>query len=131
MLAAREMAPRSGRDGAQADQVQQLVRGQRIPVVAREEVDDPARSQHRVDAAALEHHADAPGERGVLGHGIEPEDAHVARDRPPVPLERLDRRRLARPVGPQHDEDLSVLGGQVHIVDRWARAGRAVAHGEA
>ena len=130
LLAAREVAPGRGRDGAQADEVEQLVRGHGIGVVAREQVEDPARPEHRVDAAALEHDADAAGERGVVGDGIEPEDPHVAGDGPPVALERLDRRRLARPVGPEHDEHLAGLGGQVDVVDRGRRAGRPVAHGE-
>ena len=131
MLAAREVAPGGGRDGAQADEVEQLVRGHGIRVEAGEEVEDPARPQHRVHATALEHDADAAGERGMVGNGIESEDPYVARDGPPVALERLDRRRLARPVGPQYDEHLSGLGRQVHAVDRGTSPGRAVAHGEA
>ena len=67
----------------------------------------------------------------MLGEGIQSEDPYVARDGPPVALERLHRRRLARPVGPEYDERLPGLGGQVHAVDRGTGAGRAVAHGEA
>ena len=63
--------------------------------------------------------------------GPEPEDAHLAGGRAPVALERLDRRRLAGAVGPEHDEYLARRGGQVHAVDRGRRAGRSVAHGEA
>ena len=48
-----------------------------------------------------------PVERGVVGHGIEPEDPHLAGGRPPVALERLDRRRLAGAVGTEHDEHLA------------------------
>ena len=67
----------------------------------------------------------------MVGDGIEPEDPHVARDRSAVALERLDRRRLARTVGAEHDEHLAGLGREVQIVDRGWRAGRPVAHGEA
>ena len=118
LLAAREMAPGGGRDGAQADQVEQLVRGSGIRVVAGEEVEDPARPEHRVHATALEHDTDAARERGVVGHGIQPEDPYVAGDGPAVALERLDRRRLARAVGPQYHDHLSGLGGEVDVVDR-------------
>ena len=115
----------------EAHQVEQLARRQRVGVVGAEEVEHPARPEHGVDAAALEHDADAPGERRVVGDGVEPEHPDLSGDGPPVTLERLDGRGLARPVGAEDDEHPAGLRTQVQIVDRGGRAGRAVAHGEA
>ena len=67
----------------------------------------------------------------MVGDGVEPEHAHLAGGRAAVALERLDGRRLAGAVGPEHDEHLARLGGQVDAVDRGGRAGGSVAHGEA
>ena len=131
LLAAREVAPGSGGDRTQPDEVEQLVGRHRLGVVAGEEVEDAARPQHGVHAAALEHDPDAAAERGVVGHGIEPEHAHLAGGGAPVALERLDGRRLAGAVGPEHDEHLARRRGQVEAVDRGRRAGRSVTHGEA
>ena len=131
LLAAREVAPGRAGDRTQPHEVEELVHRHRIGVVAGEEVEDAARPEHGVDAAALEHDPDAAAEGGVVGDGPEPEDAHLAGGRPPVALERLDRRRLAGAVGPEHDEHLARRGGQVDAVDRGRRAGRSVAHGEA
>jgi len=80
LLAAREVAPRRGGDGPQADEVQELDRVLRARVVGGEELDGPAGAEHRVDAAALEHDADAPDQLAVLGGRIEPR----TRTRPPA-----------------------------------------------
>ena len=79
LLAAREVAPGRGGDGAQADEVEQLVRRDGVGVVAGEEAQDAVRPEHGVDAAALEHDADAAAERGVVGDGVEPEDPRPRR----------------------------------------------------
>ena len=129
LLAAREMAPRRRGHPLQPREVEQLVRRPRLGVVAGEEVEDPPRPEHRVHPASLEHHAHARGQRGVVGPRIEPEHPHAPRRRPPVALDRLDRRRLPRAVGPQHDEDLAGLRVQVQRVDGRPRS-TAVAHGE-
>ena len=63
--------------------------------------------------------------------GSSPSTAHLARGRPAVPLERLDGRGLARPVGTEHHEHLARLGGQVDVVDGRGRPRVSVAHGEA
>ena len=131
LLAAREVAPGGGSHGGQAHQVEQALRRQGVGVVGAEEVEDPARPEHRVDAAPLEHDADAARQRGMVGHRVEPEHPHHAAGGPPVALERLDGRGLARPVGAEDDEDLAGLRPQVQLVDRGGRAGRSVAHGEA
>ena len=131
LLPAREVAPGRGGNGAQADQVEQLVRRHGIGVVAGEEAQDAVRPEHGVDAAALEHDADAAAERGVVGDGVEPEDARRAGDRVAVALERLDGRRLAGAVRPEHDQHLARFGGEVEIVDRGGCPGGSVAHGEA
>ncbi len=129
LLAAREVAPGRGGDRAQADEVEQLVGWHGVGVVPPEQVDDPARTEHRIDAAALEHDADATGEGGVVADGVHPEDPHRAGRRPSVALEGLDRRRLARPVGSEHDEYLAGCGEEVDPVHR-RRHPRSVAHGE-
>ena len=63
--------------------------------------------------------------------GSQPEHPHLPRGRAPVALERLDGRRLAGAVGPEHDEHLAGRGRQVEAVDRGRCAGGPVAHGEA
>ncbi len=63
--------------------------------------------------------------------GIEAEDARLAGDRATVALQRLDGRRLAGAVGPEHDDHLTGFGGQVDAVDRGRCPGGSVAHGEA
>ena len=63
--------------------------------------------------------------------GSRPEHPHGAAGRPPVALERLDGRGLARPVRAEDDEDLAALGPQVQLVDRGGVPAGAVAHGEA
>ncbi len=45
LLAAREVAPRRGGDGAQPDEVEQFVRRHGVGVVAGEEVEDAARAR--------------------------------------------------------------------------------------
>ena len=79
LLAAGEMAPRAWRPRAQRHQVEQGVGGERVRVVGGEEVEDPARAEHRVDAAPLQHDADAAGQPVVVGDRVEPEH----RDAPP------------------------------------------------
>ena len=83
------------------------------------------------NAAALEHDPDAAAERGVVADGVQPEHPHLAGGGAAVALERLDHRRLAGAVGPEHDEHLAQFGGQVDAVDGGGRAGGSVAHGEA
>ena len=131
LLAAREVTPGCAGDRTQPHEVEQLVRRHRLGVVAGEEVEDTARPQHGIDAAALEHHPDAAAERSVVGEGVEPEDAHLAGGRAPVALERLHRRRLAGAVGPEQDEHLAGRRSQVEAVDCGRRARWSVTHGEA
>ena len=130
LLAAGEVPPRGGGHGAQPDQLEQVLGGHGVGVVAGEELQDPAWAEHGVDATALEHHPDAPGQRPVLCPGVEPEDAHRSGVGPAVALEALDRRRLAGAVGTEDDQDLPGLGHQVDPVDGRGGGG-AVAHREA
>ena len=131
LLAARQVAPGRGGDGTQPDEVEQLVRGHRLGVVAGEEVEHAARPEHGVHAAPLEHDPDATAERGVVGHRVQPEHPHLAR-RPGAGSPRASRpSRLAGAVRPQHDEHLAGCGGQVESVDRGGCAGGSVAHDEA
>ncbi len=130
LLAPGEVPPRGGGHRPQPDQVEQFLGRDRIGVVVGEQGEHPARAQHGVDAAPLEHHPDAPAEGPVLRAGVEPQDADGPGRRPAVALERFDRRRLAGPVRTQDDEDLSGLGHQVDPVDGGGGVG-AVAHREA
>ena len=131
LLAAREVAPGRAGHAPQPDQVEQLLRRDGRRVVAGEELQHPARAEHGVHAATLEHDPDPPAERGVVVLGTEPEHAHQAGGRAPVALERLDGRGLAGPVGPEDDEHLACRRAEVEVVDRGGRAGRSVTHGEA
>ena len=131
LLAPREVAPGRGGHAAQPDQVEQLLGRDGRRVVAGEEVQHPARAEHGVHAAALEHDADPAAEGGVVVLGTEPEHPHAAGGGAPVALERLDGGRLAGPVGPEHDQHLARRGREVEVVDGGRRAGGSVAHGEA
>ena len=86
--------------------------------------------QHRVDAALLQHDAHEFGQLTVIGNGIEPQHRDAATSRAAVSLHRLDGRRLARPIGPENDQDLSGFGRQVQPVHRSDLTLGAVAHGE-
>ena len=131
LLAAREVAPLRGGDGAEADRFEQLSGGDRVRVVGGEEIEHPLRPEHRVDAAALQHHPHAPGQRGVVRDRIEAEHPHLAGVGAAVALERFDRRGLAGTVRAEDDEDLAGIGRQVEIVDRRRSVGGPVAHREA
>ena len=67
----------------------------------------------------------------MVGDRVEPEHPHRATHGAAVALQRLDRRCLAGPVGPQHDQHLARVGGQVEGVDRGRCAGWSITHGKA
>src|SRR3546814_20040401 len=69
-------------------------------------------------AAGLQHHADATGERSVVALRVEADHRRPSGVRTAVALEHLDRRRLARSVGPEHRRDPAGLRCERHPVDR-------------
>ena len=81
----------------QPEQVEQVLGADGIGVVVGEELEDAAWAEHGVDAAPLEHDADAPRERPVLGVGVEPQDAHRSGGWPAVALEAFRPWRSCRP----------------------------------
>ena len=80
MFAAREVAKGGAGHATQPDQLQQFVRRHRVRVVPRKEVEDAAWTQHRIDAATLEHDTDAAGERGMVSLRVETEHPDVPPD---------------------------------------------------
>ena len=84
LLTTREVAPGRGGHAAQPDEVEQLLRRDGRRVVAGEELQDAAGTQHGVDATALEHDPHPATERGVVGLGIEAQHPHPAGGRAPV-----------------------------------------------
>src|SRR5690606_16322263 len=52
-----------------------------------------------------------------VGQRVEAEPAHAARVGGAQALAALDRRGLARAVGPEHGGDRAALGGEAHAVD--------------
>ena len=103
--------------------------GDGVVVVGGEEVEDAARPEHGIHAAALEHDAHALRQPPVVGDRVEPEHANRPGGGASVALEHLDRRRLPGAVGTEHDQHLAGLGAEVDLVDGGRSSGR-VAHGE-
>ena len=73
-------------------------------------MEDLGRAEHRVDAAALQHHPDAGHQVGVVGGGVEAEDPDRAAVDPPVPLEGLDGAGLAGTVRTEQGQHLAGSG---------------------
>src|SRR5205823_8801401 len=65
--------------------------------------------EERADARRLEYDADALLECALPPRRVVPEHLHVAGASGPVPLEDLGGRGLARPVRPEHREDLAAI----------------------
>ena len=116
---------------SQAYQVEQRLGVLGVVVVVGEEAQHAARSHDRVDPAALEHDAHAGHQATMVGGRVETEHPHRPRRGAAVALEGLDRRRLARPVGPEQGEHLPALRPQRQSVDgdtsrRSARRDRGI-----
>ena len=112
LLPAGQPLERRGGDTSKPQQLDELAGVPALFVVGGEERERPFGVHHRVDAGLLEHDADERGQRGVVGDGIEAEHLDAPRRRPPVSLERLYRRRLARPVRTEDGDDLAGGGGK-------------------
>ena len=99
------------------DALQERLRPLRIRVVGGVQAEELEGPQQGVEAAPLEHQADPPPQRGSVAARVEPEDADAPAVGRPVALQRLDRRRLARPVGPEEREELARRDGEGEPVD--------------
>src|SRR5690348_14396212 len=67
--------------------------------------------------AIAEDERDATLERGPAGPGVEPGDVNAAAARVQQAREHLERRRLARSVGPQEGHDLARADAERHVPD--------------
>ena len=101
LLAAGEPAVGRAGDAAQPDPVEQLVGIRGLVVVRGEQPESLEGAHDRVHTAALQHHADPPGDLGMVASRVETEHARPAATCDAITLEGLDSGRLARPVGPQ------------------------------
>ena len=73
LLATRELAPGAPLEAGETDPVEQRDGVERVVVEGARTAAAPPRADARVHAARLQHDAHAPGQRGVVGDGIEPE----------------------------------------------------------
>ena len=113
----------AGRVG-QAQRVQQPLRVQRVGGVGGHQVEHLAGPGRGIAAAALQHHADARPQPGVVGDRVQPEHLDGAGVGADEPLAHLHRRGLAGAVGAQQREHL----GGVHVeveVGNGGGSGRA------
>ena len=83
----------------QFELVDELVGVFGVWIERREEPQRLARRDLREQSALLEHQGNARLELGALFGRIEAQNARGAAVRPPIPLQNLDRRRLASAVG--------------------------------
>ena len=95
-LTAGEAADRGAGGVAEADDVEQALRVVGVVVERGVEAQQLQRLEPRVEAALLEHDPDLGAQDRRVGVRIGAEDAHGAGVVRAVPLEDLDRRRLAR-----------------------------------
>jgi hypothetical protein len=86
-----------------------------------------AAGQHRVERDVLQRHADRGAHLGALLGDVVAGDAGAARAGRQQRRQHLDRRRLARAVGPQEAIDLAGRDVQVDAVD-GAHAALELAH---
>src|SRR4051812_3093149 len=107
---------------SEPDQAEQPLRVVGIVVVRREELQCLERTHARVEAALLEHHADAGPQPGTVAPRVDAEHAHLAAVGLAVPLEDLDSRGLPRTVRPEQTEHLAGSNRERDPVDRRLRA---------
>ncbi len=120
-LAAREAAHRGGGPLDQADPLEQVVGVLGARVVRGEQAEGLPGGDAWVDAALLQHHADAAGEGLVVAPRVEPQHPHRAGGGGAVALEGLHRAGLAGAVGPEQSEHLAGLGVHRQPVHRSER----------
>ena len=117
LLTTGQPPPRGAADRTEPDPFDQLVGILGIVVVPGEEMEDLGRAEHRVDAAALEHHADPGNQLGVVPAGVEPEDPDRPAVRLAVALEDLDGAGLAGTVRTEQRHHLAGLSRKGQPVD--------------
>ena len=76
LLAAGQLPPGAALEPGQPEPVEQLAGSSGLRVEGGGVAQHLGRPQRRVDAALLQHHADALGQRPVVGDGVEPEHPH-------------------------------------------------------
>ena len=138
-LPAGQAAVRGSRHGREPQHREQLVGIPRILVVAGELDQGLARSRPRIEPAALEHQPEPRPKRPPSRQRVHAEDANGALVRPPIALDGLDGRRLARTVRPEQrhqlagrdlERDSSDNGSiAVPLDEALDRDGRAARHG--
>ena len=102
---------------AEADEVEEPVGIVGVVVVGREQLERLERTDPRIEAAVLEHHADLGAELGAVAPRVDAEHAHVAGVGAAVALEDLDGGGLARTVRPEEAEHLTGVDGEREPVD--------------
>jgi hypothetical protein len=102
---------------SKTDPLEQVVGVERVAIEPGVQPDELGRASLRVDPAVLEHQADPSAQRRALSGGIEPEHSHLPAIGGPVPLEDLDRRRLARAIGTDQRRDRARCDLEVEPVD--------------
>ena len=105
----------------QAERLHQPRRVERVGRVRRDQIEHLARPRRRIAAAALQHHADALAQPGVVGDGVQAEDLDGARVGPDEALAHLHGGGLACAVGPEQRQHLGALHVEVEPVDGGRR----------
>src|SRR5713101_6617254 len=118
LLAARELVDAGAALLLQAHEVEDLLAGPRVRVVAPVELDGLLDRQERFDAGLLQHDADALEQRPLPAGGIVAQDTDLAGVGLPVALEDLDGGRLAGAVGAEEGEDLAPRNFEVDAPHR-------------
>ena len=117
LLATGETAPRGVGLSLEIESAEQRGWLQGVVIVRGIEPECLGGRHDRVDPALLEHDADRADQLAVLGNGIESEDGDGSLVGSPVPLKGLDGGGLARAVGTQEGEHLSVAHVEIEVVD--------------
>ncbi len=117
LFASGHPPPSASAELAEATRLQQLVGIGGGVVETHEQLDRLGDRQPHRQPASLGHHTPSSGEHGAVSDRVEAEDRHSTGRRRLVPLDRLDRRRLARAVRPQQTDDLAGLDPQAQPVD--------------
>src|SRR5262249_13584011 len=128
LLAAGEMLDKRIRLALERHATQHLGGLQAAAVEAAEE---PEQLGYRLlvrEPRVLQRDADPLADRGLVGRPAQTQDLDLSRSRLVQPFEDLDRRRLARAIGPEQSEALA--GGDLQV-QTTQRVDRAVAAGVA
>ena len=118
LLPAGEAPPRRAGDAAgQPDALEQLGDRRRGLVVRREQRQCGSDAHRRVDAAALQHHAEPRQQGAGIAYRVEAVHAHRAGRRAAITLDRFDRRCFPGAVGTEQRGDGARVRGERQPVD--------------